>query len=168
MVCPSCGHKNSPIPENKRCIACGAVMEQLKSASTTTRRSQQEGFSPKWFGIALGVQAVLTLVVLVGVDAAVDALDFEGYNGMALSVPAWFLGGMLVGMISPGKTFVEPVLASFLVALPTVVLLEANQTVRTMPFFMYVILALIGVLFSLVGSYMGERIQLGPPPKTVD
>jgi hypothetical protein len=23
----------------------------------------------------------------------------------------------------------------------------------------------LGVLFSLIGSYFGERIQLGPPPK---
>jgi hypothetical protein len=26
-------------------------------------------------------------------------------------------------------------------------------------------MALIGVMFTLVGSYAGERIQMGPPPK---
>ncbi|MEO7330872.1 MAG: hypothetical protein ABI193_20020, partial [Minicystis sp.] len=93
---------------------------------------------------------------------------FEGSNGMAVCVPVWFVGGMLLGMISPGKTFIEPVIASFLVAIPTVFYLAKGQTVRTMPLFMYVIMALIGVLFTLIGSYLGERIQMGPPPKTAE
>jgi CDP-diglyceride synthetase len=75
---------------------------------------------------------------------------------------------MLLGMISPGKTFIEPVVASFLVALPTVFYLARGQTVRTMPLFMYVIMAAIGVLFTLIGSYIGERIQMGPPPKPAE
>jgi hypothetical protein len=71
-------------------------------------------------------------------------------------------------MISPGRTFIEPMIASFLVAIPTTVLLQHTQTVRELPTFLYVIMALIGVLFTLVGAYIGERIQLGPPPKTVE
>jgi len=34
-----------------------------------------------------------------------------------------------------------------------------------MPFFMSVVLAFIGVMFTLIGSHLGERIQMGPPPK---
>ncbi len=34
-----------------------------------------------------------------------------------------------------------------------------------MPLFMYLLLAAIGVMFSLIGTYAGERIQMGPPPK---
>jgi hypothetical protein len=26
----------------------------------------------------------------------------------------------------------------------------------------------LGVLFTLIGSYVGERVQMGPPPKTSD
>jgi hypothetical protein len=37
-----------------------------------------------------------------------------------------------------------------------------------MPLFMYVIMGAIGVMFTLVGSYLGERIQMGPPPKTAE
>ena len=33
---------------------------------------------------------------------------------------------------------------------------------------MYVIMAAIGVLFTLIGSYIGERIQMGPPPKPAE
>jgi len=29
-------------------------------------------------------------------------------------------------------------------------------------------MAAIGVLFTLIGAYIGERIQLGPPPKPVE
>jgi hypothetical protein len=43
-----------------------------------------------------------------------------------------------------------------------------SQTVRTMPTFLYVIMSGIGILFTLIGSYIGERIQLGPPPKPAD
>ncbi|MBM4374871.1 MAG: hypothetical protein FJ095_07285 [Deltaproteobacteria bacterium] len=176
--CPSCGAKNPS--DALRCGSCGSTLEELAPVVDETRererRYQQEGFSASWAGISLGVQAVLTGVILVALPRVVGALDFEGYNGMTLVIPIWFCGGMLVGMISPGKTFVEPVFAALVVALPTVFFLYnglfgtigAGQTVRTMPIFMYVIMAMIGCMFSLVGSYVGERIQLGAPPKPQD
>jgi len=80
----------------------------------------------------------------------------------------WFVGGLLIGMISPGRTFIEPVVAALFVAIPTVIYLWFFQTVRVLPGFMYGIMAMIGVMFTLIGSYLGERIQMGPPPKTVD
>lgn len=118
--------------------------------------------------ISIGVQGVLTAAILVGLPMFVTVLDFEGGNGMLMSIPVWFVGGLLVGLISPGKTFIEPVVAAFLVALPTVYYLVRSETVRTMPVFMYVIMSLIGVLFSLIGAYLGERIQMGPPPKKAE
>ena len=105
---------------------------------------------------------------MVGLPWVVGALDFEGSNGMLVSIPVWFVGGLLIGMISPGRTFIEPVVASLFIAIPTVGYLASTQTVRTLPLFMYVIMALIGVMFTLIGSYMGERIQMGPPPKPVE
>jgi hypothetical protein len=33
-----------------------------------------------------------------------------------------------------------------------------------MPVFLYLIFAAIGILLTLIGAYMGERIQVGPPP----
>jgi hypothetical protein len=147
-------------------------MEALKptrSAETERqRRYQQEGFSVLWMAIAILVQSVLTAALVIGLPMVVGALDFEGSNGMIVAIPVWFVGGMLLGMISPGKTFVEPVVAAFLVAIPTIFYLFRSQTVRTMPLFMYVIMAAIGVLFTLIGSYIGERIQMGPPPKTAE
>ena len=172
ITCPSCGVKNAPPPANGRCVSCGASMEALKPVRSLererARRYQQEGFSILWMLIALLVQSVLTAALVVGLPMVVGNLDFEGSNGMAVAIPVWFVGGMLLGMISPGKTFIEPVVASFLVAMPTVFYLAKGETVRTMPLFMYVIMALIGVLFTLIGSYIGERIQMGPPPKPAE
>ncbi len=170
--CPSCGATNSPVPANGRCVSCGATMEALKpirsAEAERLRRYQQEGFSVLWMLIALLVQSVLTAALVVGLPMVVSALDFEGSAGMVVAIPVWFVGGMLLGMISPGKTFIEPVVAAFLVAIPTVFYLARSQTVRTMPLFMYIIMAAIGVLFTLIGSYIGERIQMGPPPKAVE
>ena len=172
VICPSCGHKNAPPPANGRCISCGATMDSLRPTRSAeadrARRYQQEGFSLVWMLIALLVQAVLTAALVVGLPMVIGAFDFEGSNGMIVAIPVWFVGGMLLGMISPGKTFIEPVVAAFLVAIPTVFYLARSQTVRTMPVFMYVIMAAIGVLFTLIGAYIGERIQMGPPPKPAD
>jgi hypothetical protein len=75
---------------------------------------------------------------------------------------------MLVGLISPGKTFIEPVVAAFLIAIPTAMVLFNTQTVKTMPWFMYFLMSALGVMFTLIGAYIGERIQMGPPPKASD
>ncbi|HWL87091.1 MAG TPA: hypothetical protein VNO21_14890 [Polyangiaceae bacterium] len=132
------------------------------------RRYQQEGLNLRWMFIALAIQVVLTAALVFGLPTIISALDFEGGNGMIICIPVWFLGGLLIGMISPGRTFIEPVIASFIVAIPTTFVLVQNQTVRMIPTFLYVIMASIGVLFTLVGAYIGERIQLGPPPKTAE
>ncbi|MCK6586741.1 MAG: hypothetical protein L6Q76_04050 [Polyangiaceae bacterium] len=169
VLCPSCGAKNAASAGN-RCAACGALTDGRDAPTRpgTMQGRASGGFSILWFAIALGVQAVLTAALVVGLPVAVPALDFEGSNGIIVAIPVWFLGGMLIGMISPGKTYAEPTIASFIVQVPTVLWLWKGQTVRTMPFFMYACMGLVGVLFALVGSYLGERIQMGPPPKTAD
>lgn len=173
VICPSCGFKNAPPPANGRCISCGASMEALGKVARSReeeleRRYQQEGFSPLWMVIATVIQAVLTGAIVIGLPMVVPGVDFEGANGMLVTIPVWFTGGLLSGLISPGKTFTEPVVAAFFVAMPTVFYLQRSETVRTLPVFLYVIMAVIGILFTLIGSYIGERIQMGPPPKKVD
>jgi hypothetical protein len=147
-------------------------MEPLKivrdAESERQRRYQQDGFSAVWCGVAVLVQGVLTAAVLVGLPMAISALDFEGSVGMAMTVPLWFVGGLLVGLMSPGKTFLEPVVASVVVAIPTISYLVKSETIRVMPLFMYVITALIGALFTVIGSWVGERLQAGPAPKPAD
>jgi len=172
LICPSCGFSNTPPVANNRCVSCGAKIEDLKRALTRQeeleRRYQQEGFSLPWFGVSLAIMGVMTAALVMGLPMVLPALDFEGSAGMLVAIPVWFLGGMLIGLVSPGRTFIEPMLAVFLVAIPTAFLLYVNQTVKTMPAFMYILMSALGVLFTLIGSYIGERIQMGPPPKTAD
>jgi hypothetical protein len=172
VTCPSCGFKNNP-PGSARCASCGARVDELGRTKRTreeelARRYQQEGVSIQWLLIAFLVQGVLTAALVFGLPMVLPMLDFEGQNGMVICIPVWFLGGLLVGMISPGRTFIEPAVASLLVAIPTTFLLIQSQTVRSMPLFLYLIFAGIGILLALIGAYIGERIQLGPPPKTAE
>jgi hypothetical protein len=172
VLCASCGFaKNTP--GSARCASCGAKLEELGRVKRSRedelgRRYQQEGVSMQWLLIAFAVQSVLTAALVFGLPMVLTVLDFEGQGGMVVCIPVWFLGGLLVGMISPGRTFIEPAVASLVVAIPTTFLLIQSQTVRTMPLFLYVIFAAIGILLTLIGSYIGERIQLGPPPKTAE
>ncbi|AKT36195.1 hypothetical protein [Chondromyces crocatus] len=161
-ACPTCGTLRVGLPNSRRCASCGGLLDPNRGARSRARRG---GFSPLWCLIALVVQAILTAALVVGLPMVVHQLDFEGSYGMSVAIPVWLLGGTFFGMISPGKMILEPLLASILVAAPTVHYLIQSQTVRTMPVYMYVILGSIGVLFSLVGIYLGERIQMGPPPK---
>jgi hypothetical protein len=170
--CPHCGFAKNQ-PNSTRCASCGAKMDALGGVKRTReeeleRRYQQEGMSVQWLVIALAVQGVLTAALVFGLPMVLTSIDFEGGNGMTVCIPVWFMGGLLVGMISPGRTFIEPVVASFIVAIPTTFFLVDSQTVRTLPTFLYVIMAAIGVLFTLIGAYIGERIQLGPPPKAAE
>lgn len=172
IICPSCGFKNSaPLPNN-RCVSCGAKIEDLKRVMSRQeeleRRYQQEGFSLLWFGISIVIMGVLTAAIVMGLPMVVPAFDFEGSAGMIVAIPVWFIGGLLIGLISPGKTFIEPVVAAFLIAIPTAFMLYRSQTVKTMPAFMYILMSALGVFFTLIGSYVGERIQMGPAPRTAD
>jgi hypothetical protein len=170
--CPSCGFQNTPPLPGNRCVSCGARMEELRRTLSRQeeldRRYQQEGFSPLWLAVSIVIMGVLTAALVFGLPTVVPALDFEGSAGMVVAIPVWFVGGMLVGLVSPGKIFVEPVVAVFLIAIPTALFLYRGQTVKTMPYFMYVLMSLLGALFTLIGAYLGERVQMGPPPKPSD
>ena len=173
IICPSCGFANSAPLANQRCASCGAKVEDVNKRILTReeeleRRYQQESFSPTWFGVSIAIMLVTTAAFVMGLPMVIPALDFEGSAGMMVSIPVWFFGGMLIGLVSPGRTFIEPMIAVFLVAMPTAFILYSNQTVKTMPAFMYVLLSALGVLFTLIGAYVGERVQMGPTPKASD
>ena len=170
IICPSCGFANTAPLVNQRCASCGAKVEEIKPTLTRQeeleRRYQQESFSPTWFAVSIAIMLVTTAAFVMGLPMVIPALDFEGSAGMMVSIPVWFFGGMLIGLVSPGRTFIEPMIAVFLVAMPTAFILYSNQTVKTMPGFMYGLMSFLGVVFTLIGSYIGERIQMGPLPKS--
>src|SRR3954452_12737761 len=123
IICPSCGFSNTPPLANDRCISCGAKIEDLKRSLTRQeeleKRYQQEGFSLLWFGVSIAIMAVMTAALVMGLPMVVPAFDFEGSACMLGATPVWFLGGMLIGLVSPGRTFIEPMIAVFFVAIPT-------------------------------------------------
>src|SRR5688500_7790385 len=137
VLCPACGFKNGP--NASRCASRGASFELGKTRGDHARQRSlgQTGFSFMWCIIALVVLGVLTAALVVGLPMVVTQLDFEGAYGMLVCIPVWFTGGLLIGMISPGRTFIEPVVACLFVAIPTVGFLNYTQTVRAMPLFMY-------------------------------
>jgi hypothetical protein len=79
-----------------------------------------------------------------------------------VALVAYFVGGFLVGLISPGRTFAEPAASTAVVAFPTAFVLHQGQTVKVWPGFLYVMMAALGIVFALIGAYYGERAQLGP------
>jgi drug/metabolite transporter (DMT)-like permease len=163
-ACPACGAAHSSAEAAEHCSVCPAPAAEPKRQARSEefeRVPSHEGFSATWCAISLGVVSILTAAIVVGLPMVVPAFDFEGSAGMLLAIPVWFVSGMLVGLIAPGRTFFEPVVATSLVAAPTAFLLFSGQTVKMMPAFMYVLMSALGVFFTLIGSMLGERIQVG-------
>ena len=169
IVCHVCGFKNGTSTE--RCVSCGAKLEELSGSysveEAAKRRNQQAGFDIKWALIALVVYIVLQAVFLVGLPAAIDVYDPQGFSALMISLLLWLFGGLLVGFLSPGKTFIEPAVGALIAVIPTVWWLYNTTPAApehlgggfqlTMP--AYVIGGLLGGMVSLFGAFVGERIQ---------
>lgn len=169
IVCHVCGFKNEATAE--RCVSCGAKLEELSGAYSTEeeakKKSQQEGFAIQWAAIAFVVYLVLQAVVLVALPFVIDAYDPQGFSALMVSVAVWFVGGILVGWISPGRTFIEPAVGALFAVVPTVWWLV--QTTPSAPEHLgggfqltmpaYVIGGLLGGMISLFGAFLGERLQ---------
>lgn len=169
VVCHVCGFKNAPTAE--RCVSCGAKIEELAGAysdeEVAKRRNQQEGFAIKWAAISFGVYLVLQTIALVALPFVIDSYDPQGFSALMVSVAMWFVGGSIVGFVSPGKTFLEPAVGALLAVVPTVMWLiyttpSAPEHLGggfqlTMP--AYVIGGLLGGMISLFGAFLGEKLQ---------
>ncbi|GAB5542930.1 MAG: hypothetical protein RLO52_31285 [Sandaracinaceae bacterium] len=169
VICHVCGFKNPGDAE--RCVSCGAKLEELSGAYSADeearKKNQQEGFDIKWALVAFVVYLVLQAVVLVLLPMVIDAYDPQGFSALMVSVAVWCVGGVIVGFLSPGKTFLEPAVGALVAVVPTVWWL-VNTTPSapehlgggfqlTMP--AYVIGGLLGGMISLFGAFVGEKIQ---------
>ncbi len=123
LICAVCGANN---PANiQRCRSCGAKLESLSSMDLSeeeerARRMQQDGFEWKWVFIAFAVYVTLQAIFLFGLRFVIATYDPQGLPGLLISAGVWFVGGILVGAISPGKTFLEPTVAALLAVIPTI------------------------------------------------
>lgn len=165
IVCTICGANNQAAAE--RCISCGARLDALGARELTEeeelhRRHQQESFEWKWVFIAFGVYMVLQAIVLVGLQYVIPTYDPQGLPGLLISAGVWFVGGMLVGVASPGKTFVEPAVGALLAVPPTVWYLSLIADVYQLSSLAYVVGGLLGVMMTLFGAFLGEKLQGEP------
>ncbi len=159
-TCPGCGHR---VPGDlQRCPACGVALDRARLSMAddshdpelrTLRRSQQQGFAWRWVLVSLGVFLVVQFLPLL-------VLRIDGWAGIGVSVGVWFVGGVVVGFVSPGKTILEPAVAAFGTAIPTMLYLWVTTPEGLGPSgFSYVIAGALGTMLGLFGARLGETIQ---------
>ena len=162
ITCPMCGFKNAA--NVVRCVSCGAKIDALSAEYTEdelrARKNQQETFEWKWAFIALGVFAVLQIIFLVVLPMAISTFDPQGLAGLGIAVGVWAVGGVVIGAISPGKTLFEPAVGALIVAVPTIAyLMKVTPDAFSPSLGAYIVGGLIGVMTSLFGAFVGEKIQ---------
>lgn len=164
IVCPMCGFKNAG--NAARCVSCGAKIEAHSGADYTeeeeaARRHQQEGFEWKWAIMAVAIYLVLQVIVIGILPMVISSYDPQGLAGLGISVVVWFFGGIVVGFISPGKTFVEPAVGALIAVVPTIAYLMFITPDGFEPTFLaYLVGGILGAMISLFGAFIGEKAQM--------
>jgi hypothetical protein len=164
ITCPMCGFKNPA--DRERCQSCGAKVEALSSTYTAeelhARRYQQEDFEWRWALIATALFSVLQGITLGVLPLIIKAYDPQGLPGLMLSVPIAFVGGVVMGAISPGKTFVEPAVGAMIACVPTIAIISAITPAGAFrpTILAYIICAAMGIMMALFGAFLGERVQM--------
>lgn len=165
ITCPMCGFNN---PESvERCRSCGAKVEELSSGYSDEeayeRRYQQESFDWKWAIRSAAVFLAAQLVILVGLPFVIPTYDPQGLAGLLISVGIFLVGGIGVGMVSPGKTFIEPAVGALIAVIPTASYLAISTPEGFQPTLLaYIVAGLLGVMFALFGAFLGEKLTMGP------
>lgn len=163
ITCTVCGEEN---PEtNTRCRSCGARIEKLVRELTQdeihARRYQQDTFEWKWVVISFVLYMILGAIVFIALPMVITNYDPQGIAGLVIAGGIWFLGGIVVGILSPGKTYLEPPVGALLAVVPTLMYLDSIGDVYRLPSLAYMVGGMIGVMTTLMGSFIGERLQPG-------
>lgn len=162
IICPICGAKNKPDVE--RCASCGARLDRQSLLAATAEelyadRYQQHTFAWKWVFTSFGIYMGLQVVVLMLLPLVISSYDPQGPPGLWISAALWFVGGTIVGYISPGKTFFEPVVGALLAVGPTILYLIQISDVLTISLLNAIVSAALGVMITLFGAFIGEYLQ---------
>lgn len=163
IVCSVCGAKNAA--NKSRCEACGAKLESLSSLDLSpeerqAKRYQQDGFSWKWVIGAFLIYITLQAIVLAALPMVISSYDPQGLWGLLISAGIWFVGGIVVGAVSPGKTFIEPSVGAAVAVLPTIAWLMHISDWAKLSLISYIIFGALGVMMTLIGALIGEKIQI--------
>jgi CDP-diglyceride synthetase len=69
--------------------------------------------------------------------------------------------------MSPGKTFVEPAIGALIAVVPTVTYIALATPDGFQPSLLaYIVTAMLGVMLSLFGAFIGEKLQMGSRDRT--
>jgi hypothetical protein len=167
IVCHVCGFKNAA--DAPRCTSCGARLEAVSAEYSTeeeaARRNQQTGFEVKWVVVAFAIYFVFQTIALAMLPRVIASYDPQGFPGLMISVAVWFVGGIVVGWISPGRTFIEPAVGALIAVVPTIAYLmwvtpgDPGERGFEPSILAYTIGGLLGTMISLFGAFIGEKIQ---------
>jgi hypothetical protein len=165
ISCAVCGASNPAT--STRCSSCGARLEELSRELSEdeehARRYQQDTFEWKWVIIAFVLDMILGAIVFIALPLVIPVYDPQGAAGLLIAGGVWFVGAIIVGRLSPGKTFLEPPVGALLAVLPTLAYLDSIADVRELPKLAYIVGGLLGILCTLMGAFIGEKLQ---PPST--
>ena len=167
--CPSCGAENPA--GQQRCASCGAGIagEALVDDQEKQRTHfQQETFQWKWVLIGFLVIGGLHAAIVFGLFNLVFVDNM--WVKLAICLVPYLAGGILIGALSPGKTFLEPFYASVLPALAFPFLVELQrvqalnpgdigETMAAISWLAALAPILVYVMLSLFGAWIGEKIQ---------
>ncbi|HVK71028.1 MAG TPA: hypothetical protein VM694_41515 [Polyangium sp.] len=133
--------------------------------------SKRKELSYKWViiggGVIISLYFVMRLLLLGGVETSIVASFGPEKGGLVLAgivaFVSYFVGGILIGIFSPGETVKEPALATFMAILP-----NAMHTILWHLQYSYPLggalvgLAttfVIGILMAVAGAWIGEKVQ---------
>jgi hypothetical protein len=163
IVCTVCGATNAATLQ--RCSSCGAKLEALGAVELTAeeafaRRNQQDTFEWKWVFIAFAIFITLGGLFLGALPFVIPNFDPQGLPGLLITTGLWFAGGIVIGILSPGKTFIEPAVGALMAVVPTLMWLAHIADYAQLSTLAYIVGGMIGVMVTLLGAFLGERLQV--------
>ncbi len=126
---------------------------RMSTAHDPDAAKQNTDFSLLW--VLIG-----TVIVLVLQMGPLFALGIDGYAGLFLGTGVCFLGGILIAFLSPGRTYVEALVAALISTIATNVFLAMTTPEGLGPvWYHYAFGTVIAALFGLFGARLGEAVQ---------
>lgn len=170
VICHVCGFKNATDAE--RCVSCGAKLEELSGSYALeegAKKPIQTGFAFRWLVISAVLYLVVQAIVLIAAPMVISSYDPQssGLGALVISFVIFFLGGILIGAISPGKTVWE-VGAGALIAIGPTLFWLATSTPDAperlgggfqLSGYIYWFSAPVAETLALFGAFLGERLQ---------
>ncbi len=127
-----------------------SMVFRVESAGQT--RFLQTGFVWRWAFLSFAVIAASQVVPVL-------AWRLQTWRDVAVGAAGWFAGGLVVAVVSPGRTVLEPAVGALFAAQVTLVYLLFNATMQGGFVTEYLLGTVAGFLLALLGALSGEGLQ---------